>query len=81
MLIDEYQNHPCLYAVKSPHYKNKHVRQKSLKAIEASLRKTKSHISQHDIKIKWNGLRNNFFNERRKVRNSKVSGAGESEVK
>jgi hypothetical protein len=38
-------------------------------------------ISQHDIKIKWNGLRNNFFNERRKVRNSKVSGAGESEVK
>jgi hypothetical protein len=38
-------------------------------------------ISQHDIKIKWNGLRNNFFNEPRKVRNSKVSGAGESEVK
>jgi translation initiation factor IF-3 len=75
MLIDEYQKHPCLYAVKSPPYKNKHARQKSLEAIEASLRKTKPHISQNDIKIKW--LRNNFFNERKKVKSSKVSGAGE----
>jgi translation initiation factor IF-3 len=81
MLIDEYQNHPCLYAVKSPQYKNKHVRQTALERIEYLLIKMKPQIIKNDIKIKWNGIRNNFLNEYKKVKNSKVSGAGLRELK
>ncbi|KAF5305357.1 hypothetical protein FQR65_LT18710 [Abscondita terminalis] len=60
LLIEEVQKYPCLYAVKSPHYKNKHARQTALEHIQESLQLIKPNVSIGDIKAKFNGLKSNF---------------------
>ncbi|KAF5302665.1 hypothetical protein FQR65_LT19081 [Abscondita terminalis] len=54
LLIEEVQKYPCLYAVKSPHYKNKHARQTALEHIQESLQLIKPNVSIGDIKAKFN---------------------------
>lgn len=80
LLIDEYQKHPCLYAVKSLSYRNKHARAAAFESIAKCLKQLKSLVTISEIKQKLSGLRGNFMTEHRKCMNSQTSGAGEEEV-
>lgn len=80
LLIQEYQKHPCLYAVKTPAYKNKHARIQALNQIHTNLRKLKPEVSINDIKTKFAALKSTFLNEHRKTEESKNSGVGEESV-
>ncbi|KAB0804427.1 hypothetical protein PPYR_01397 [Photinus pyralis] len=79
VLIDEYQRHSCLYAVKSAQYKNKHSRQNALQQIQAVLQPLKPSVTINDIKLKFNGLKNNFLTEYKKWNRSRRSGAGDED--
>uniref|UniRef100_A0A1Y1NJ70 MADF domain-containing protein n=1 Tax=Photinus pyralis TaxID=7054 RepID=A0A1Y1NJ70_PHOPY len=82
VLIEEYKKHPCLYAVKSKQYTNKHLRQKALEDVEAALISIKPHITINEIKTKFNGLKTTFAAEHKKHLQSFRSGAGnEDDVK
>ncbi|KAL1488265.1 hypothetical protein ABEB36_015219 [Hypothenemus hampei] len=49
-LIEEYQKYPCLFAVKSREYKNKHARNKALKAIKTVVQEVKPDVTIAEIK-------------------------------
>ncbi|XP_063920324.1 uncharacterized protein LOC135135232 [Zophobas morio] len=76
-LIEEYQKYACLYAVKSPQYKNKHARQSALEKIQEQLEPLRANVTLTEIKAKISGMRTNFLSEFRKWNASKHSGAGE----
>lgn len=80
MLIEEYQKHSCLYAVKTAAYKNKHARIQALNEIQANLSKIKPDVSINEIKSKFHALKTTFLNEHRKTEESKQSGEGEDTV-
>ncbi|KAK4881571.1 hypothetical protein RN001_004890 [Aquatica leii] len=76
ILLQEYQKYPCLFAIKSPLYKNKHARQEALHRIEAVVKEVRPSVTIHDIKFKFNGLKTNFMVEYKKWNGSRRSGAG-----
>ncbi|KAK9744622.1 Alcohol dehydrogenase transcription factor Myb/SANT-like [Popillia japonica] len=78
-LIELYKARPCLYAIKTPQYKNRHARTKALEEIETALKNIRRNTTVAEIKAKINTLRSNFLAEVRKIKNIK-SGAGEDEV-
>lgn len=80
ILLEEYEKFPCLYAIQSPLYKNKHARLDALEKIQEALRIVKPNISIIDIKAKLNGLRNTFFAEKKKTEASLRSGSGTDDV-
>lgn len=80
-LIEEYKNNPCLYAVKSAQYKNKHARQDAWSTICNTLKEIRPTTTISEIKNKVNALRTNFMTEFRKMQKSKSSGAGGDEVR
>ncbi|KAL1498404.1 hypothetical protein ABEB36_009210 [Hypothenemus hampei] len=80
LLIDEYQKYPCLYAVKSNLYKNKHARNKALESITSILKSIKPNVTLNEIKQKLAGLKSTFLAEHKKSLNSKVSGVGEDQI-
>ncbi|KAJ3661735.1 hypothetical protein Zmor_006122 [Zophobas morio] len=71
-LIEEYQKYACLYAVKSPQYKNKHARQSALEKIQEQLEPLRANVTLAEIKAK--------ISEFRKWNASKHSAAGEDSV-
>uniref|UniRef100_A0A6P7HB35 Uncharacterized protein LOC114348529 n=1 Tax=Diabrotica virgifera virgifera TaxID=50390 RepID=A0A6P7HB35_DIAVI len=75
LLIEGYESNPCLFNVKHMDYHNKHKRNVALNNLSEMLGKTIS-----DIQKKWNGIRNTYSAERRKVLDSQKSGAGVSEI-
>ncbi|KAK4886283.1 hypothetical protein RN001_002554 [Aquatica leii] len=79
-LINEYQKYPCLYAVKSKDYKNRHARAKALENIQAHLNIYKKDVTASDIKTKFNALKSNFMTEYKKVVASQKSGADDEDV-
>ncbi|XP_044749767.1 uncharacterized protein LOC123310365 [Coccinella septempunctata] len=80
LLIEEYHKYPCLYAVKSPMYKNEHARNTAIEAIEASLKTLRPSVTSQEIKSKFQALKTNFLNEHRKHVQSMKSGAGQDEI-
>ncbi|XP_031331763.1 uncharacterized protein LOC116162167 isoform X3 [Photinus pyralis] len=76
MLIEVYKNHPYLYVVKSPQYKNKHARNAALTDICSKLEAVKAGVTIADVKNKFAALRQNFLVEYRKHENSMKSGSG-----
>ncbi|XP_044744758.1 uncharacterized protein LOC123306703 [Coccinella septempunctata] len=80
LLIEEYHKYPCLYAVKSPMYRNKHARNTAIEAIEASLKTLRPSVTSQEIKSKFQALKTNFMNEHRKHVQSMKSGAGQDEI-
>ncbi|KAK9711729.1 DDE superfamily endonuclease [Popillia japonica] len=76
-LIELYKARPCLYAIKTPQYKNRHARTKALEEIETALKNIRRNTTVAEIKAKINTLRSNFLAEVRKIKNIK-SGAGRS---
>lgn len=80
ILIEEYKKHPCLFAVKSKDYKNKHARNKALELVHGAFREVKPAVTIAEIKTKFHGLKTNFMAEHRKHVDSLKSGAGEEDV-
>ncbi|XP_031331689.1 uncharacterized protein LOC116162167 isoform X2 [Photinus pyralis] len=80
MLIEVYKNHPYLYVVKSPQYKNKHARNAALTDICSKLEAVKAGVTIADVKNKFAALRQNFLVEYRKHENSMKSGSGTDQV-
>ncbi|KAB0802702.1 hypothetical protein PPYR_04888 [Photinus pyralis] len=76
VLLQEYQKYPCLYAIKTPLYRNKHARLDALQKIQAVVKEVKPSVSVQDIKLKFNGLKTNFMTEYKKWKSSRHSGAG-----
>ncbi|GLV42910.1 uncharacterized protein CBL_08547 [Carabus blaptoides fortunei] len=79
-LIDLYKCKPCLYAVKTVNYKNKHARNAAWNEIYTSLKDVRPATTINEIKNKINSLRTNFSAEYRKIIKSKNSGAGTDEL-
>ncbi|KAF5305392.1 hypothetical protein FQA39_LY09221 [Lamprigera yunnana] len=80
IIIDGYRKHPCLYAVKSKNYKNKHARTQALEEILKDARTAKPEVSILEIKNKFNALKTNFMMEHRKMQKSQRSGAGDEDI-
>ncbi|KAF2887713.1 hypothetical protein ILUMI_18460, partial [Ignelater luminosus] len=79
VLIDSYQQWPCVYAVRNPLYKNKHARKRAFQAIESAIKTVRPHTSIAEIKSKFQGLKTNFLIEYKKVESSKTTGTGEDD--
>lgn len=79
-LIELYEQHECLYVIKSRLYHNRVARTNALEAIRKQLIQAKPDVTVADIKNKFNALRTNFLNEYRKYKESIHSGIGEDEV-
>ncbi|KAK4882524.1 hypothetical protein RN001_005843 [Aquatica leii] len=80
LLIEQYQKWPCLYAVRSKEYKNKHARVKALEDVFQVVKLLKSTISQTDMKTKFANLKTTFMQEFRKYKESFKSGAGTEDI-
>ncbi|KAF5284283.1 hypothetical protein FQA39_LY04576 [Lamprigera yunnana] len=81
IIIDGYRKHPCLYAVKSKNYKNKHARTQALEKILKDVRAVKPEVSILEIKNKFNALKTNFMMEHGKMQKSQRSDAGDEDIK
>lgn len=79
-LIDSYELHPCLYAVKHKDYHNKYKRNMALEEIVKKLNMLRPGTTIQDINKKIQGLRNTYSVERKKVLEATRSGMGEDEV-
>ncbi|KAK5648030.1 hypothetical protein RI129_002922 [Pyrocoelia pectoralis] len=80
LVIEQYQKWPCLYAVRSKEYKNKHARVKALEEVFQAVKLVKPSISQTEIKTKFANLKTTFMQEYRKYRESFKSVAGTEDV-
>ncbi|KAF5271851.1 hypothetical protein FQA39_LY07991 [Lamprigera yunnana] len=80
IIIDGHRKHPCLYAVKSKNYKNKHARTQALEKILKDVRTVKPEVSILEIKNKFNALKTNFMMEHRKMQKLQRSGAGDEDI-
>lgn len=80
LLINEYQQHPCLYAVKTKQYLNKHARQLALTKIKAVMDSLKPDVTINEIKSKFAGLKATYLTEYKKYTESLGTGKGDEEV-
>lgn len=80
VLIEEYHKHPCLYAVKSQLYTNKHARQSALEEVNRALKVVRPSVTIAEIKSKFAGLKATFLNEHKKHLKSIRSGMEDDEV-
>nr|CAI5842497.1 unnamed protein product [Callosobruchus analis] len=79
-LIEQYRQNPCLYAVRSAAYKNRHARQAALETIHANIAALRPSVTMAEIKTKFQGLRSTFTAEHKKYQSSLRSGAGTDQV-
>jgi len=75
-LIDSYELHPSLYAVKHKDYHNKYKRNMALEEIVKKLNMLRLGTAIQDINKKIQGLRNTYSVERKKVLEATRSGMG-----
>ncbi|KAK9884712.1 hypothetical protein WA026_007557 [Henosepilachna vigintioctopunctata] len=80
ILIEEYQKHECLYAVKSKLFKNRHARQKALEEIQSILKKIRPEVNISEIKSKFQALKSNFITEYKKYTDSQRSGMATEDI-
>lgn len=78
--IEAYKEQPCLYAVDTPNYHNKHMRNKALKNVCAAVSVLKPNITESECATKFHNLRNQFNIENAKVKASIKSGIGTDDV-
>ncbi|EFN88214.1 hypothetical protein EAI_02132, partial [Harpegnathos saltator] len=75
-LIEAYKEEPCLYAVNTPNYHNKHARNKVLQKVCDSVSMYRPGITENECATKFHNLRNQFNIENSKVKASIKSGTG-----
>ncbi|XP_071653675.1 uncharacterized protein [Temnothorax longispinosus] len=80
ILIDSYKEESCLYAINSPNYHNKHLRNEALKRVGDAVRVFKPHVTDKDCASKFHTLRSQYNIENAKVKRSKKSGTGTDNV-
>lgn len=80
LLIEEYQKWPNLYKAKSPHYKNRNMRNNALLSIQKALAEVKPDVTVNEIQAKFQGIKTNFIRERKKQLESEKSGQGTDSV-
>lgn len=79
-LIEAYKEEPCLYAVNSPNYHNKHTRNLALKNVCAAVSVYKPGITESECATKFHNLRNQLNIATGKVKASMKSGTGTDNV-
>lgn len=79
-LIEAYKEEPCLYAVNTPNYHNKHVRSEALKNVCAAVSVLRPGTVQNECTTKFHNLRNQFNIENAKVKSSMKSGIDINDV-
>ena len=79
-LIDAYKDQPCLYAVGTPNYHNKHLRAEALAKVGSAVREIVPDISDKECSSKFHSLRSQFNLENGKVKASRKSGTGTDDV-
>lgn len=79
-LIDAYKEETCLYAVNSPNYHNKNLRNEALKRVGDAVRVLKLYVTDKDCALKFHALRSQYNVENAKVKMSKKSGTGTDNV-
>ncbi|KAF5280149.1 hypothetical protein FQR65_LT15065 [Abscondita terminalis] len=76
--VEAYRDWPCLWNVKDAIYKNKHARDAAYKEIENIMNIEGFGIME--IKNKIRALRSTYSQEKKKIKDSKKSGAGTNQV-
>lgn len=76
--VEAYRERPCLWNVKDAIYKNKHARDTGYKEIENIMNIEGFGIVE--IKNKIRALRSTYSQEKKKIKDSKKSGAGTDQV-
>ncbi|XP_066589548.1 uncharacterized protein [Prorops nasuta] len=79
-LIEAYKEEPCLYAVTSPNYHNKHLRSEALKRICATVGTIRPGTTETECSMKFHNLRTQFHIENNKLKNSMKSGVGTEDI-
>jgi len=79
-LIEAYKEEPCLYAVNTPNYHNKHMRSKALKNVCAAVSMLRSGITESECATKFHNVRSQFNIENKKIKLSMKSGTGTNDV-
>lgn len=80
-LVLLYEQHPCLYVVKSADYHNRIKREKALQIIcDQYTEITKQPLTIEVAKKKINNLRSQYLDCRNKIKQSKASGASSDEI-
>nr|CAI5837483.1 unnamed protein product [Callosobruchus analis] len=69
-LIEQYRQNPCLYAVRSAAYQNRHARQAALETIHANITALRPSVTMAEIKTKFQALRSTFSAEHKKYQSS-----------
>jgi len=73
-LIKAYKQEPCLYAVNTPNYRNKHIRNKALQKVCVAVSQFRPETTENDCSTKFRSLRNQFTIENAKIKASIKSG-------
>lgn len=76
--IQEFSCYECLWNTKSPTYKNKQRRETSFQKIVEAMNIPGFGIPE--VKNKMRNLRSTYYQEKRKIENSKKSGSGSDDV-
>ena len=79
-LIQLYQEHPVLWNVKLPSYKNRNEREIAFKKVHFEIHKISETITFAAVKNKVHTLRSQYEKEIKLTRESKKSGAGAGDV-
>ncbi|KYN23228.1 hypothetical protein ALC57_04372 [Trachymyrmex cornetzi] len=79
-LIEAYKEEPCLYAINTPNYHNKHLRSEALKKVCAAVSMYRPETVESECTAKFHNLRNQFNIENTKVKSSIKSGIGTNDV-
>jgi len=79
-LIEAYKDEPCLYAVNTPNYHNKHSRSEALKNVCTTVSRIRPGTTEKECSTKFYNLRNQFNVENAKIKSSMKSGIGTNNV-
>lgn len=74
------QQHACIYNVRSKQYLDRTKKAEAFNAICIEMQLLNQAFTVPEIKKKWSNLRIQYMAEKRKMANSKKSGAGASDV-
>ncbi|CAL1671891.1 unnamed protein product [Lasius platythorax] len=81
ILIMLYEQHPCLYVIKSVDYHNRTKREKALQMIcDQYEHMTQQSLTPEIVKKKINNLRFQYLEHLNKIKQSKASGVSSNDV-
>ncbi|CAH2098281.1 unnamed protein product [Euphydryas editha] len=76
--VSKYVEHECLWNTKSPYYKNKQIKQSAYLDLENTM--NIPGFGEKEIKLKIKNIRSTYSQELKKIKDTKISGAGTDTV-